>query len=448
MKRIAFLSILLVLIGIFTYQFEEKGGLERLAMEEAKHKIIDEAYLGELKEISASNFSIKKDGEHFKTSKGILVDAQRLQQYLEILGKMKVKRYLKSDEISPLFFPSDSPVLKFVFSKGYAHFKLGSKLEFDQSFYMEVNQNGVVKQMIAVDSSPNEGTYDKTTFHKNPEKYLRFKTMILLNEDFFIDTHIFQREYMAKKVEWVSIRIENNSSNPFELLIPERRISPSPPYGLNTKRASYHEFISDLVNFTGVGWMKNGKLSNSVSKLVIEDKAKRKKTIEVFRALDGREGYFAHLVEEDKILSFNEKSLKTFLKKEEDFWELKGVKESQPKRITMAFPSGKTVEVKLKHGNIFEAQAVKESDGEPVNTAFKYLIDVISKEADDLTRLEGNENLDKSLFKLSWGVEGPQFHVMLNRGELTLVNKELGFMLHYKYLDLQKFGKELKDFFL
>jgi len=448
MKRIALLSIILVLIGIFTYQFEEKGGLTRLAEEEAKHKVIDEAFLGELKEISASNFSIKKEGEHFKTSKGTLVDGHRLQQYLEILGKMKVKRYLKPEEINPLFFPTDSPVLRFVFSKGYAHFKLGSKLEFDQSFYMEVNENGKVKQMIAFDSSPNEGTYDKATFHKNPEKYLRFKTMILLNEDFFIDTHIFQKEYMAKKVEWVSIRIENNNSKPFELLIPERKISPSPPYGLSTKRAAYHEFISDLVNFTGIGWMNNGVLSNSVSKLIIEDKEKRKKTIEIFRKLDGREGYFAHLVEEDRILSFNEKSLKTFLKKEDDFWELKGVKESQPKRIKMAFPSGKTIEVEFKHGNIFEAQSVKESDGEPVNTAFKYLIDVISKEADDLTKLEGNENLDKSLFKVSWGVEGPLFHVMLNGGELVLVNKKQGFMLHYKYLDLQKFGKELKDFFL
>ena len=457
MKRISILSILLVAMGIFTYQFEELGGQKRKAKEEEKHKMIDEKSLGEMREIVAPKFHLKKTDRGFITSNGNGVDGLRLQKFLDILGRMKVRRYLSSEEYTPdkreKFFPEEGNILKFVFENGEVFFRLGKKLEFDQSFYMEVSQHGKARQMISFDSSPNEGTYDKSTFHKNPEKYLRFKTMILLEENFFIDTHLFQKEFLAQKVEWRSIKVDNIRNRAFKLDIHKRMTFPEPPRGMGTKEIAFRKYLEELVVFNGHKWLPAGELEDEVASLSIERKDGSMMNVKIYKKYNTESGNYAHLVEQNKILAFNAKAMAVFFRNSQDFWDLRAVPTDKPKEMKLAFPHEPEVDVEFKYGQVFEAISLRKIAGEAINTAFKSLVDTFASEADHLTSFEANDFAEEeSLFTVSWSEDnnGDErvFHVILNGGELILANKNLGYKLHYQLDGMKGIGTKLKDFFL
>lgn len=452
MKRIFLLSFLLVGLGVFTYQFEELGGIKKRAEIEKKEKIIDESFLGEMLEVSGPNFLLKKEGDRYVTSTGRKVDLARFQKYLDVLGKMKVRRNLSEDENLAVKFPEDSPVLKFKFKNGEMKFKLGEKLQFDQSFYMAITQHGKTKNLIAYDSSPTEGTYDKESFHRNPEKYLRFKTMILLNEEFFVDTHLFQKEYeiarRGKSIDWETLEIDNLRNRSFKINLQNRTTTPLPPQSLGNKSEAFQLFLNDLVGFSGNKWLSPGQLEDEVASLVIKKNDGSKQTIKVYKKYNTQSGNFAHIVEENKTLSFNAKAMQVFFKNAQDFWNLSPISEKEPEKLSLDFPEDKKVDVKFEHGRMFKALSLDKMAGEAINTAFRSLLDVLSTEANHLTAYEKGDKLGASSFKISLGGEGRDFHVILGKEELILANKDSGYKLHYRLDSLPKFGTKLKDFFL
>lgn len=456
MKRIVLLALIFAGLGYYTYQSEELGGIAKKESELKKHKMIDSENLGDLNRIKTSSFELNKEGEFFITKSGELVDGFRLQKFLDILGRMRVRRYLGPEEYSKekrsFFFDEEAPLLTFSFTKGEIVFRLGKKLEFDQSFYMEVTQDGLTKQLVAFDSSPNEGTYAKESFHKNPEKYLRFKTMLSLKEDFFIDTHLFQKEFRSKKIAWSSLVIDNLRNKSFTLDLVGQNTTPNPPLGMKTKNSAINAYLQELINFSGQSWLKKGELEDQVASLLIERQDGSKSNIKVYKKYNTKPGSYIHLVEEDKVLVINSKSINLFFKKAEDFWDLRAIPTSRPKAMKLSFPEETEIDVEFSYAKAFSAFSPSKLAGEAINLAFKNLVDLFSVEADQISSIAEEEELLQSSFIVNWEgnklLEGREFHVILKEREVILANKKLGYKLHYRLDNLSGIGTKLRDFFL
>ncbi len=456
MKRILFLTLIFAGLAFYTYQSEELGGIAEKESELKKHKMIDAENLGDMRKISTTSFKLIREDEFFMTGSGELVDGFRLQKFLDILGRMRVRRYLGPEEYNlekrKYFFDKEALTLTFEFDKGEIVFRLGRKLDFDQSFYMEVTQDGQTKQMVAFDSSPNEGTYDKKNFHKNPEKYLRFKTMLSLKENFFIDTHLFRNEFKTKKIAWKSLSLNNLRNRAFSIDLIAQATTPKAPNGMMVKNEAINNYLQELINFSGQSWLKNGELEDEVASLTIERQDGSSSHIKVFKKYNTQPGSYIHLVEENKILAINPKSIKLFFKKAQDFWDLRAIPTKRPKAMKLSFPEEKEIDVEFNYAKAFKALSPTKIAGEAVNLAFKNLVDLFSVEADQISDLDQASDLSASSYVVNWGgnkmIEGREFHVILKEQEVILANKKLGYKLHYRLDNLNGIGSKLKDFFL
>jgi hypothetical protein len=456
MKRIISLALILSGLAFYAYQTEELGGIAKKESDLKKHKMIDSENLGDMKKIMTSSFEINREGEHFITKNGELVDSFRLQKFLDILGSMRVRRYLGIEDYSAAkreyFFDKDALTLTFEFENGVILFRLGRKLDFDQSFYMEVTQDGLTKQVVAFDSSPNEGTYAKANFHKNPEKYLRFKTMLSLKDNFFIDTHLFQKEFRSKQIAWKSLSLSNLRNKAFSIDLVAQTTTPKAPAGMKVLNSAINAYLQELINFSGQSWLSGGELEDEVANLTVSRQDGSLSHIKIFKKYNTQPGSYIHLIEEDKILSINPKSISLFFKNVENFWDLRAIPTKRPKAMRLSFPEEKEIDVEFKYAKAFKAMAVSKIKGEAINAAFKKLVGLFSVEADQISSFDQGTELERSAFVVNWDgnkmIEGREFHVIIKEREVILANKKLGYKLHYHLDNLSGIGTKLKDFFL
>jgi hypothetical protein len=120
--------------------------------------------------------------------------------------------------------------------------------------------------------------------------------------------------------------------------------------------------------------------------------------------------------------------------------------------MKLSFPEVKEIDVEFNYAKAFEAFSPSKLAGEAVNLAFKNLVDLFSVEADQISDLEEESDLNASSFVVNWDgnklIEGREFHVILKEREVILANKKLGYKLHYRLDNLNGIGTKLKDFFL
>lgn len=460
MKRNLTLSLILAVIATFTYYYEELGSAKKRELDETKHRIIDELTLGSLQEIIGPNFIIKKKENVFISENGQQIDEFRLQKFLEVLSSLKIRRSLDSSEYKEaereLYFPEKKALLKFKFIKGEVSFLLGKKLDFDQSFYMEIKriENGkyTVEQIIAFDSSPNLGTYMKESFHKNDEKYTRFKTMILLDKSFFADTHIFYDEFINKATDWESIVVKNVRGHSYKILLKEKLTEPPVPVDLKTMPVEFDKFVDQLISIKGILWMDQGILGDEIASLEIAKADGKKLVVKIFKKYNGKLGFFAKISTKNKILSLHAKSMEPFFKKKHNFWDLTIFDIQKVKKIEIELRDVPAITVRLNYGKVFTATSEASNSGEAINTAFKNLTSLLGAGAQRFTSFEVKQDSSDGNFRLKWSEEDGQntkeFNVKIEKDELILSNKKLGYKLYYTLGNGAKLGSTIEDYFI
>jgi hypothetical protein len=156
-KNIVLLAIAIGL-ATFTYYFQEVGDKKERKANELEGRVLDPEALGELKGFSLSSVEISKQGgQYLVTSNGQLADERKIESFMQLLSAIKIKRKLSKVETAKLdrqdIFPENDELMTFVFANAKVIFRLGKKLSFDRSFYMEVQQGE--KRDIVMLTGPN-----------------------------------------------------------------------------------------------------------------------------------------------------------------------------------------------------------------------------------------------------------------------------------------------------
>ena len=121
-KNLFLFLLLIVAIGA-TYIFEEEGNKIAASLESKRTQVLDTEHLGELKGIRGIKIDIEKKGEkYYSRDNQILLATPRLDEMFKILAGLKVKTFLKDEDVARVgrsfYIPDEALKLTFQFEKG------------------------------------------------------------------------------------------------------------------------------------------------------------------------------------------------------------------------------------------------------------------------------------------------------------------------------------------
>lgn len=186
------LFLLLLGLGIFTYELEEKGDRENREREKKKHQLIDPKIMGSLLSFKTAQASLLfSDGEIFSEKTKEKMDGPRVQDFFNRLQSLRVEKTIEREHIEKLgdhhFFPENPHhYFSFGFEGGEVDFILGKKLDFDETFYMKVvSKTEGERYLVVRDTGPREGLYFQEDEHRSALAYMKLKDMMGKNDSFF-----------------------------------------------------------------------------------------------------------------------------------------------------------------------------------------------------------------------------------------------------------------------
>ena len=438
MKRNLLLFIVTVTLGIFTYFFQEVP--QRAAFEEEKKKgvVLDPDALGELSGFELPRVGIEKQGAPFFITKSRhLVDSRKIDWFMNILSNIKIKRIISSKEWDESqrtsFFPNKTEKMIFKFKKGKVTFLLGKKLDFDQSFYMEVNDGKKTSRVIAFDDGQLESVYNKEDGHRNDHRYRRFRSLFYLNEGFFRDYRIFRHWNKKKKWSLLEVTIDGKTNRKFTLNFPKGETVPRSPFFLKADLKKFSEMERALVSLEGIGVMdKEASFyeEEPFSKMTLNS-TEGEVRLSLFYKKGDKANIFLKSSLDNLIYKIDKKQADPFLKNLQTFWDLRPLK-NDPESLKIAFNPNKEDFISInfkKEDHRFYAIA-KGKEGNHNN--FKGLINFLKKSADSWHFEVGLMDSFIPQFKLDWGY-GP-FYLGIRSGEIVLYHKEKYHALIYKII--------------
>ena len=145
----------------------------------------------ELSAIEISGVILKKvENRWLAIESGREVDAEKVRELWDALGMLRTERELTGGNIlRSEKFPSSSDRLVIRLPRGRLEILLGSKLRFNQSFYLETvevrDDKESTRQWVARDHSSEPGIYNVETVHRSSAKYQRLKSLFQLKEEDF-----------------------------------------------------------------------------------------------------------------------------------------------------------------------------------------------------------------------------------------------------------------------
>ena len=462
--RNVFLFIILVLLIIFIYFFEEIGGKNRRQVLEQEGLIFDAKDLGELKGFKTQNAElIKGRKKYYTVNKHVLVDDYKVNQVFALLSKIKVKRYLTDEEVKKQniasYFPEDTVSVTFIFNDANIKFNLGYKLDFDESFYMEVENANTSQWIIAYDSGPMEGIYSKKNRHNSSNKYDRIKSLLLLDDKFFYDMYIFKAQKKDSTFQiWDNVKINNiKEKKSFDLSFSKLQTSPNIFKGLIYNKKAIKDFGMRLLSLRGIDittqFSKIG-LKNLLLKLEFNIGFDNAQDVFLYSSYKGKNGFFLITDFDDVLYELEESSAKVLFQKYQSFWD---------KRIFALYSNlGKTdiffeikfkdetrYQLKIPASKEFDIVRVIQDDPIPKIKSFKKLFSFFMERGANYSTIYSSNDynlLKDEIFSLRF--EKMHIHVVYNKGELILINKTFQYKLHYEVGDLLPVKSKRSDFFI
>lgn len=436
------LGVLILALGL-TYLLIEKRNQDKTVSEDKEAKVLNFDKLGEIRRFTTQKADIVKEGDSlFMRESRYPVNGKRLEEVFTILSNIRNKSIVPSSEVQKVgktfYIPDEQMKLGFYFDDETIYFILGKKLDFDQSFYMEVvretNSKTESAILIAFDSSPDNGVYQSDEEMKRSDaKYRRLQAIFFLGESYYNDLRLFKNRYPEDNIAFKEVSFATFRNKKFSLNFVATKTEPEAPKGVKYFDDNWIEFYRNFISLTGNGLMlkfKKELLKEPLSQIVITDRNNKTEELTLYRKYGSLTGYFLVSTLEKTLMELEREKAQYLLLNIQDFWD---------KKITIP---GKTFEFVLwdqkkqkisgttvRDLELFRAEKLEGK--EPDNITIKKLIDLLKSNANHLSIVEGSDQelIKKARFYFS--LNKKMYSVIYEDSLLILLDQELNIMYHY-----------------
>lgn len=454
-KNLVLFLVLILAIAI-TYWFEERGTINAEKAESKRTEILSASELGELKGVKGIKIDFIKEGENYYARENHLLLARaRLDEFFKILGGIKVKTFLKDEDVAKVgkafYIPDDALKLSFQFEKGEISFTLGKKLEFDQTFYMEVIKGGKKQYVIAEDQSPDPGAYkNDKEYQRSDAKYKRLQMVFMLTNVYFYDTRVFKDFYQDEKaINFDEITISTFRNKKFSLNFKNTTTNPPVPQTLGyfeENWLSFHHTLTKLEGRTIIAPYEQSALSEVLSQFEIKDRAGRNITLVVYKKFGDQNGYFLTSSLDKNLYVLKPDDARYFFVNVQDFWRKNISPKEKDYQLGVTFYGKPTDLVNISDKELFKATAVKTGlITRPLE--FKKLIDFIKMEGDHVSDMteKPSEILKKKIMQVSF--DNRVLNVILEDNDVILVDMDQKVKIHHYVGASLPFSTKRSDYF-
>ncbi len=442
MRQNAILLLTLSALILGAYIFEELGGRQQTAEEEKRTNLFDMKKYGDVKSFKSpeAEIVVLAGGASHTLKHNWPVDPTKLQKFFEVLTGIRAKRILSDDEVKQIdrktMFPTDEALMTFRFEKGEVGFRLGKKLDTEQSFYLEVIQENEKNVVIAHDTGKVTTIYNQEEAWRDDTKYKRFLTLFYLKDSWFHDLSIFPIEERQKIHKIVELELDNFRNKKFKLLFHGGATRPAPIADIGVDTLAFDLFMNKLIKskFEEVLFeAKEDDLDDLKSTVTMTLEDGQRKVVALYGKFKGNEGYF---VRTDKnIFKISKEASSPFFENVQRFWNRKPadkrqlLKESRVSSIT--FPRGKRVDFQLINDKGFQAKTVTPGL-ELDNREMLKLIEFLSKDADYVSHGNADEEEGISQLLLNLELAGERISLVRKKTELIVTKVQKKLKYHYK----------------
>ncbi|MCO4794433.1 MAG: hypothetical protein KC493_12005 [Bacteriovoracaceae bacterium] len=440
MRQNLILLLTLSALILGAYLFEEIGDRNKRATEDKRTTLFNMKKYGEVKSFTSPEASLKllAGGASVTVKNNWPVDPKRLQEFFSILTGIRAKRILTESEVNSIdrktMFPTEEAVLTFHFEKGVVSFRLGKKLDTEQSFYLEVIQGDDKKVAIAHDVGEVSAMYNKKDSYKDDTKYRRFLTLFYMKDTWFHDNSIFNAEEKHHLQKISELELDSNRNRRFKLIFNGGNTLPAPIPGIGINIESFDKFMTKLLKTKATEVIFNGNKEallekKSMIKIFYEDDSTL--DLDLYGKYQDKSGYF--VLKNNQIFKLSKTESSLFFENVQKFWNKIPTNDilNASLKASISFPRGKSIDFELNGKKNFEAKTI--TPGLELDNKEMYkLIEFLGEEADFITQgtVDEEKGISQLLLKLNLG--GEKISLVRKKSELIVskVNKRLKY--HYK----------------
>lgn len=450
------LFVLLVLSVLATYWFEERGNSNAIKIENKRTEVLNSEGLGELIGVKGLKIDFIKEGSaYYSRDSKIKMSKDRLDEFFKILSSLKVITFLNDEDVAkvgrPFYIPDDGMTLKFQFEKGDISFTLGKKLEFDQTFYMEVTQNGKKRIVIVKDESPDPGMYKTDKEYQNSDaKFKRLSIVFMLTNVYFYDTRVFKDFYPdEKRINFDEISISTFRNKKYSINFQKTTTNPPALNGISYFEENWLSFHQALTHLQGRGVIapyEPSALSEILSQLEIKDRDGRNITLTVYKIFGEQNGYFLTSSLDKMLYILKPEDARFFFVNVQDFWKKNLFTEAKEYTLGVTFYNHAIDQVKVIDKDLFKVEPV-DTRAVVKQLEFKKLIDFLKTGGDHVSPLteKPSEILKKNIMQLNF--DNRVMSVILEENDLILADFDLKIKIHYYVGATIPFSLKRSDYF-
>lgn len=434
--------VLMLALGL-TYLLIEKRNLDKSLSEDREAKILNFDKLGDIKRFTTQKADIVKEGDlFFMRESRYPVNGKRLDEVFSVLSNIKNKSLVPATEVQRVgkkfYIPDEQMKLGFYFENETVYFILGKKLDFDQSFYMEVvresNQGAESALIIAYDSSPDSGVYQSDEeMQKSDAKYRRLQAIFYLGESYYNDLRIFKERYTEESITFKEVSIATFRNKKFSINFEKTKTNPEAPKGVKYFDDNWIEFYRNFIQLTANGIMLSYKkelLKEPLSQVVITDRDNKTEELTLYRKYGSLNGYFLVSSLERALLELEREKAQYFLLNVQDFWDKKI--EIPGKTFELSLFDQKRVNIaKMMVRDLELFRAEKLMGNEPDNINVKKLVDLLKANANHLSIVEKSDQELVKKARFYFALNKKLYSVIYEDSLLILLDQELNIMYHY-----------------
>jgi hypothetical protein len=455
---VLFLVLVLALTG--TYIFEERSNRTSEVEHAKKTQLLDTTKLGDIQAIEGIKLNFEKRGDlFFAKDSNLQLSQTRLDEFFQILAGLKVKTFLNQAEVAKVgksfYIPDPTMKMSFRFEKGELTFTLGKKLDFDQSFYMEVTKDGVSQVVIVNDESPDPSIYQSDEeYRKSDAKYKRLEVVFLLTNKYFYDTRVFREfNYTDERINFKHISIATFRNKKYAVDFEKSVTIPAPPKGINYYEDNWVSFLEFLTKLEGKNLYYPAEpklLTEILSEFEVVDREGRKYTLDVYKKYGEESGYFLKTTLDNIVYQLKPEDAQYFFVNVQDFWQKRIMPKEKEFNFKVSFLDNKTETVKISDKDLFKVMPTdsKFTEGAIRALEFKRLIEFFKTEGNHVTELteSPSEILKKNIMRVQF--DNRNLSVILEENEAIIVDFDLKIMIHYYVGPKLPFSIKHDDYFI
>jgi hypothetical protein len=414
------------------YFVEERGEIDRRAKKEKETRIFDMQKYGELKSFKTKNTHLifKEQRAHIKKTNHN-VDKIKLNLAFEVLAKIRLQRILENKEVTAknrkFFFPSEQDYMEFQFSLRKVKYLIGKKLATDRSFYMEIVKDNKVYHVIAHNPSDVKVAMKASQAAQDDTHYRELKSVLKLEDDFFVDKHIFNKHVLANTEE---IYFQNKRNRSFRLNLLEGTTLPKTPQNIILSKKKSFDYLENLAKLEAVKIYDTFHPSEYYGELAhITFKVKNSKewSMKLYSEFKEVKGFY--LLKGERLYTLDKKNINLFMANTQDFW-IKKIRLPSNGEAKLKFANSNTLDIKINDQQKFEV--ITKNKNKTINHAeFQKIYNFLKTEADFISESDKYGYNGESESILDLDLENLALNITKTKGEIIVHDKSHNLEYHY-----------------